>query len=103
MRRRNERRGGDDRDGGLSSWQRATALVTCCGGMAVHTGSRAIYAAGHHIGAQYSVQANLMEKPTVWDAMAKAYETAKGDLAERLLWVLPLAGERRAQPFSVIR
>ena len=38
-----------------------------------------------------SVQANLMDKPSVWPAMAKAYEAAKGDLAERLLAALDAA------------
>lgn len=72
---------------------RQVAMVDASGGVAVHTGSRAIYAAGHLVGAQYSVQANLMEKPTVWEAMARAYESAAGDLAERLLCALEAAEE----------
>jgi uncharacterized Ntn-hydrolase superfamily protein len=32
-----------------------------------------------------------MEKPTVWPAMARAYEAARGDLAERLLAALDAA------------
>jgi uncharacterized Ntn-hydrolase superfamily protein len=32
-----------------------------------------------------------MEKDTVWDAMARAYQNAKGDLAERLLQALEAA------------
>lgn len=70
---------------------RQVAMVDANGKVAAHTGSRAIYAAGHHVGAQYSVQANMMEKPTVWGAMANAYETAEGDLAERLLQALEAA------------
>ncbi len=70
---------------------RQVAMIDAGGNVAVHTGSRAIYAAGHRVGSQYSVQANLMEKPTVWDAMAQAYETSKGDLAERLLTALEAA------------
>jgi len=70
---------------------RQVAMVDTAGNVAAHTGARAIYAAGHHTGAQYSVQANLMENPTVWDAMAEAYETAEGDLAERLLQALEAA------------
>ena len=42
---------------------------------------------GHH----YSVQANLMEKSTVPAAMAKAFENAKGELAERLMIALEAA------------
>lgn len=70
---------------------RQVAMIDARGRVAVHTGGRAIYAAGHHAGAQYSVQANLMENPTVWGAMARAYETAGGDLAERLLASLEAA------------
>lgn len=70
---------------------RQVAMVDAQGRVAAHTGSRAIIAAGHHIGKQYSVQANLMEKETVWAAMSEAYENAEGDLAERLLQALEAA------------
>ncbi len=70
---------------------RQVAMVDAQGGVAVHTGERAIYAAGHQTGPQFSVQANLMEKPTVWAAMAEAYTTAPGDLASRLLAALDAA------------
>lgn len=70
---------------------RQVAMIDAQGRVAAHTGSRAIYAAGHRLGAQYSVQANLMEKATVWDSMAQAYERAPGDLAERLLQALEAA------------
>ena len=70
---------------------RQVAMVDSNGNVAAHTGKRAIYAAGHQIGTQYSVQANLMEKPTVWAAMSKAYESSTGDLAERMLAALEAA------------
>ncbi|HJU66058.1 MAG TPA: DUF1028 domain-containing protein [Gemmatimonadaceae bacterium] len=70
---------------------RQVAMIDVTGRVATHTGSRAIIAAGHHVGTHYSVQANLMEKPTVWPAMARAFESAKGDLAERLLQALEAA------------
>lgn len=70
---------------------RQVAMIDAQGLVAAHTGNRAIFAAGHRTGAQYSVQANLMERPTVWDAMADAYEHAEGDLAERLLQALEAA------------
>ena len=70
---------------------RQVAMVDVNGNVAVHTGSNAIYAAGHRTGEGYSVQANLMENPTVWDAMAVAYENADGDLAERMLQALEAA------------
>ena len=70
---------------------RQVAMVDAKGNVAAHTGKRAIFAAGHQLGAQYSVQANIMEKPTVWAAMGAAYEAAKGDLTERLLAALEAA------------
>lgn len=76
-----------DRDSAV----RQVAMVDTLGRVAAFTGKRAIFAAGHHTGAQYSVQANLMERPSVWPAMARAYETTQGDLAERLLAALEAA------------
>jgi len=40
------------------------------------------------IGRGFAVQANLMANDTIWPAMAKAFETSTGDLAERLLAAL---------------
>lgn len=70
---------------------RQVAMVDRHGNVAVHTGERCIAAAGHRSGERYSVQANLMDKATVWDAMATAYESATGDLAARLLAALEAA------------
>ncbi|MEP0547471.1 MAG: DUF1028 domain-containing protein [Rhodothermales bacterium] len=70
---------------------RQVAFVDADGNVAVHTGSNAIAAAGHRTGDGYSVQANMMENATVWDAMAEAYERSEGDLAERLLAALEAA------------
>jgi uncharacterized Ntn-hydrolase superfamily protein len=70
---------------------RQVAMVDANGGVAAYTGRACIPDAGHHAGAQYSVQANLMANDRVWPAMAKAYESAPGDLAERLLAALDAA------------
>ncbi|MBI4409267.1 MAG: DUF1028 domain-containing protein [Gemmatimonadetes bacterium] len=70
---------------------RQVAIVDARGTVAAHTGDKAIEAAGHRTGPGYSVQANLMLRPTVPDAMARAYERASGDLAERLLAALEAA------------
>jgi uncharacterized Ntn-hydrolase superfamily protein len=67
---------------------RQVAMVDASGRVAAHTGERCIAAAGHHVGEGYSVQANLMERETVWPAMAKAFESAKGTLARRLVAAL---------------
>jgi uncharacterized Ntn-hydrolase superfamily protein len=70
---------------------RQVAMVDADGNIAVHTGERCIAEAGHQTGRQYSVQANMMLKPTVWPAMAAAYEVATGSLAERMLAALDAA------------
>jgi len=67
---------------------RQVGMVDARGGVATHTGKMDIPAAGGQAGAGYVVQANLMEKPTVWGAMARAFEAARGDLAERMLAAL---------------
>ena len=70
---------------------RQVGMVDVKGNVATHTGSMCIPAAGGQTGAGYAVQANLMDKPTVWPAMARAYEAATGDLADRLLAALDAA------------
>lgn len=70
---------------------RQVAMVDARGGVAAWTGPKCIAAAGNQAGNGYSVQANLMDKPTVWPAMAKAFEAAKGNLADRLLAALEAA------------
>ena len=70
---------------------RQVAMIDARGRVAAWTGGRNIRAAGNHVGRGYSVQANLMENATVWDAMARAYESARGDLPERLLQALEAA------------
>ncbi len=67
---------------------RQVAMVDARGRVAAHTGAKCIEAAGDHTGANYSVQANLMSNARVWPAMARAFESAKGDLAERMLAAL---------------
>ena len=70
---------------------RQVALVDANGTVAVHTGAKCIPAAGHKTGAGFSVQANLMEKDTVWDAMHEAYLASKEPLAERMMAALEAA------------
>jgi uncharacterized Ntn-hydrolase superfamily protein len=70
---------------------RQVGMVDAQGRPATYTGALCIPAAGGQLGQQYAVQANLMEKPSVWPAMARAFETAKGDLAERMLAALEAA------------
>jgi uncharacterized Ntn-hydrolase superfamily protein len=58
---------------------RQVAMVDAAGRVSAWTGEKCIAAAGHRTGDGYSVQANLMENPTVWPAMAAAYEAALAD------------------------
>lgn len=70
---------------------RQVAMVDVHGNIAAHTGSKCIQSAGHIVGRNYSVQANLMLNDSVWPAMSKAYENATGDLADRILAALDAA------------
>ena len=70
---------------------RQVAMVDAHGNVAVHTGEHAIIEWCDHTGDGYSVQANLMLNATVCDAMAEAYESTEGDLAERLMSALEAA------------
>ncbi len=70
---------------------RQAAIVDADGRVAAHTGSRCIPAAGHRTGEGFSCQANLMEKDTVWDAMAETFTQTRGALAERLMAALEAA------------
>ncbi len=74
---------------------RQVAFLNTKGEMATHTGHLCIAEAGHRQGNNFSVQANMMLNNTVWDAMAKAFETTKGTLSERILAALKAAeGEK---------
>jgi len=70
---------------------RQCGIVDAAGNVAAHTGSKCIPAAGHHTGDGFSCQANLMEKDTVWAAMADAYTTTNAPLAERMMAALDAA------------
>lgn len=91
---------------------RQVAMIDASGRVATFTGARDIPAAGGiaggpapdsgpydcgegggtlTVGDGFAVQANLMASDRVWPAMARAYEAAEGDLAERLLAALDAA------------
>jgi uncharacterized Ntn-hydrolase superfamily protein len=70
---------------------RQVAVIDGTGGASAFTGELCIDYAGHHLGAGYSVQANMMASADVWPAMAEAYETGTGTFPERLLGVLRAA------------
>ncbi|OGD24302.1 MAG: Zn-dependent protease [Candidatus Aminicenantes bacterium RBG_13_63_10] len=70
---------------------RQVAVIDGRGRATAHTGKKCIPEAGHYIGDGFSCQANLMLKNTVWTAMAKAYESAPGELVDRMLAALEAA------------
>jgi uncharacterized Ntn-hydrolase superfamily protein len=86
---------------------RQVAMVDAQGNVAVHTGTKCIEAAGHYQGSHFCVQANLMLRNTVWTAMAQAFETTDGDLAQRMMAALVAAeaegGDMRGQQSAALR
>jgi len=70
---------------------RQVAMIDTRGRVSAYTGKSAIAAAGHVGGDNFSAQANLMANDRVWPAMAKAFETTTGDLADRMLAALEAA------------
>jgi uncharacterized Ntn-hydrolase superfamily protein len=70
---------------------RQVAMIDSQGRVDAWTGKNDIQAAGHFVGKDFSVQANLMANDKVWPAMARAFENAKGDLADRMLAALDAA------------
>lgn len=91
----NGRSAGDALVGALASdggrEVRQVAMIDADGNVVAHTGTKCIAEAGHHVGENYSVQANLMRNNTVWDAMAEAFENTDGDLADRMMAALEAA------------
>ncbi len=85
---------------------RQVAMVDAQGRVAAHTGKACIQAAGQQVGTGFSVQANLMANDQVWPAMARAFEAAKGDLADRMLAALEAAqaagGDIRGQQAAAL-
>jgi uncharacterized Ntn-hydrolase superfamily protein len=88
------------------SQMRQVAAIDARGGVLSHTGSRNVPEAGGRVGRWYAAQANTMRRRTVWDAMGRAFETTRGDLAERLLAALEAAqaegGDIRGQQSAAL-
>ncbi|MHA1670476.1 MAG: DUF1028 domain-containing protein [Promethearchaeota archaeon] len=65
---------------------RQVSILDAKGRVATHTGVKCIKHAGHKIGENYSVQANMMLSEKVWPLMAEAFENSKGlPLPERII------------------
>jgi len=67
---------------------RQVGMVDAKGRSGAFTGSRCVAAAGHIAAADVSIQANMMERSTVWPAMGEAFRSTAGPLADRLMAAL---------------
>ena len=85
---------------------RQVGMVDAAGVVATHTGQMSIDEHCGSAGEDFTVQANLMWKPTVCEAMAAAYVAAEGDLAERMMLALEAAeaegGDMRGKQSAAI-
>jgi uncharacterized Ntn-hydrolase superfamily protein len=72
---------------------RQVAIVDARGRAFAWTGKECISHAGHTTAPNYSVQGNLLASDQVWPAMGRAFEAARGRLADRLIEALE-AGQR---------
>jgi uncharacterized Ntn-hydrolase superfamily protein len=85
---------------------RQAGFVDARGRAATHTGESCMAWAGGRTGAGYAVQGNILTGPVVVEAMAEAYESAEGKLAERLLLALAAGdaagGDRRGRQSAAI-
>jgi uncharacterized Ntn-hydrolase superfamily protein len=85
---------------------RQVAIIDAKGNIAVHTGPAANEWKGHIKGATFTVQGNILAGPHVAEAMARAFESATGELAERLYAALKAGddagGDRRGRQSASI-
>jgi uncharacterized Ntn-hydrolase superfamily protein len=72
---------------------RQVAVIDNQGRIAVYTGPTCGVWAGHKIGDQFSSQGNILTGPQVVEETFKAFQSAKGDFADRLLTALE-AGQK---------
>ncbi len=70
---------------------RQLAVLSEDGSVSAYTGKNCIPDAGHIVGDNYSVQANLMMNDKIWQAMSEAFENAEGSLAQRMITALEAA------------
>jgi uncharacterized Ntn-hydrolase superfamily protein len=68
--------------------ERQLAVLDATGAVAADTGPGSFPVAGHVVGDGFSVQGNMLGSEDVLPAMAQAFTTARGDLADRLLAAL---------------
>ncbi|MHA1611619.1 MAG: DUF1028 domain-containing protein [Promethearchaeota archaeon] len=86
---------------------RQLGVIDAKGVAASYTGKDCFYWAGNVVGENYSAQGNILVGPETVEVIAKAFETTKGDLAEKLLTALSAAdgpgyGDVRGQQSAAI-
>ena len=64
---------------------RQVGVVDSGGATAAHTGAQCVPDAGQRTERGVAAQANMMARPTVWDAMIDGYEAAGGPFVDRML------------------
>jgi len=74
-----------------NSKRRQVAVMNHKGEAAAFSGAGCIPEFGHYVGDNYSIQANMMTRTTVIDAMRETFESATGNLAQRMLAALQAA------------
>lgn len=86
---------------------RQVAMVDINGNVAAHTGAKCIDYACDSQGDGFSVQANMMLKGSVCEAMEKAFKNTKGNLATRIMAALKAAegegGDIRGKQSAAIK
>ena len=73
---------------------RQIGVVSAKGEVYAYTGEKCIPYAGHVIGDKYTVQGNILVGEEVLEAMASAFEKAKGELVDKLLAALKAGDEK---------
>ena len=86
--------------------ERQVGIVDSFGNAASFTGSECFEWAGHIVGKDFSCQGNILVSEEVVKAMAKAFETTRGDLIEKFFAVLDAGqeagGDRRGRESAAI-
>ena len=86
--------------------ERQVGIVDFKGEAAAFTGRKCFEYAGHIVGDGYAVQGNILTGPEVLEEMAKAFETTKGELVDKLLAALEAGdragGDRRGKQSAAI-
>jgi uncharacterized Ntn-hydrolase superfamily protein len=85
---------------------RQLGVVDTLGNAASFTGKKCMDWAGHEVGDGFACQGNILFGPAVVRAMARAYETTAGDIADRLLAALAAGqkegGDRRGMQSAAL-